>query len=242
MPMDYEVFKPENEHLAKIIVRLLQQRGYNAGYQLGYPKNKIFIRVNTKEEANRISEFITGFMEKIKLAESEITFEELNRSINMPERTLTEAENAANLGTQAELEPEVPEPEEPMPEEIEAEPEETEVETKIELEPESETEPEESEPKSILEIEPEPEPKEPEPEQIPELEIEPEFEKPETVSELLPEPEAEEPETETILELEPEPEIPESGPIIEPETEPKEPELVQKKKKPEEEQFSFKTF
>jgi hypothetical protein len=238
--MDYEVFEPENERLAKIIVRFLQERGYSAGYQLGYPKNKIFIRVNTKEEANRISEVITGFMEKIRLPESEITFDELDKSINIPKRTLTEAENVANLGTQAEPEPEEPEPEEPEPEE--PEPEEPEIETTLELEPESETEPEESEPKSVPELEPEPEPKMPEPEQISESEKETELEEPETVSELEPEPEPEEPEIETTLEIEPEPEKPESEPIPELEPEPKETEPVQKKKKPEEEQFSFKTF
>jgi len=27
MPMDYEVFEPNNEHLAQIIVRILEERG-----------------------------------------------------------------------------------------------------------------------------------------------------------------------------------------------------------------------
>jgi hypothetical protein len=45
MPMTYEVFEPDNEHLAMIIVEILEERGYNAGYQLGYPNNKIFIKI-----------------------------------------------------------------------------------------------------------------------------------------------------------------------------------------------------
>jgi hypothetical protein len=78
MPMDYEVFKPSNEHLAQIIVRILEERGYNAGYQLGYPNNKIFIKVDTKEEADRISGVIRRFMEKFSLTEGGITTYKLN--------------------------------------------------------------------------------------------------------------------------------------------------------------------
>jgi hypothetical protein len=78
MPMDYEVFEPNNEHLAQIIVRILEERGYNAGYQLGYPNNKIFINVDTKEEAHRISGIIRRFMEKFSLTERGITTSKLN--------------------------------------------------------------------------------------------------------------------------------------------------------------------
>jgi len=83
MLMDYEVFEPSNEHLARIIVRILEERGYNSGYQLGYPNNKLFIKVDTKEEADRISGIIRGFMEKFRLTGSEITTDELNTSISM---------------------------------------------------------------------------------------------------------------------------------------------------------------
>jgi len=78
MPMDYEVFEPNNEHLAQIIVRILEERGYTAGYQLGYPNNKIFINVDTKEEADRISGIIRRFMEKFSLTERGITTCKLN--------------------------------------------------------------------------------------------------------------------------------------------------------------------
>jgi hypothetical protein len=77
MPMTYEVFEPDNEHLAMIIVKILEERGYNAGYQLGYPNNKIFINVDTKEEADRISGIIRRFMEKSSLAERGITTSKL---------------------------------------------------------------------------------------------------------------------------------------------------------------------
>jgi len=82
MPMDYEVFEPNNEHFARIIVRILEEKGYNAGYQLGSPNNKILITVDTKEEADRISGIIRRFMEKFRPAGSEITTEELNTSIS----------------------------------------------------------------------------------------------------------------------------------------------------------------
>ena len=193
MIMDYEVFKPDDERLAKIIVRFLQEKGYTAGYQLGYPNNKIFTRVDTKEEANRISEIIRRFMEEFRLTGSEITFDELQKSISIPKRVLTEAENAANLAAQLELESEEPEPEEFEPEEIEPEPEEPESEPILELEPESE--PEEPETiERISELEPEPEPQEPEPEPILELEQESEKPEPEPMAALEPEPESEKPE------------------------------------------------
>ncbi len=81
MPMDYEVFEPENERLSQVIVRLLQKKGYNAGYQLGYPNNKIFIKVDLKEEADRVSRIIRRFMKKFRLTGSEITTDELSASI-----------------------------------------------------------------------------------------------------------------------------------------------------------------
>jgi hypothetical protein len=86
MPMDYEVFEPNDENIARIIVRILEERGYNAGYQLGYPHNKIFIKVDDKEEADRISGIIRKFMKKFNLTERGITTSKLN--------TLT-----SNLGT-----------------------------------------------------------------------------------------------------------------------------------------------
>src|SRR5665647_348840 len=115
MPMDYEVFEPENERLSQVIVRLLQKKGYNAGYQLGYPNNKIFIKVDLKEEADRVSRIIRRFMKKFRPTGSEITTDELSASINIPTRTLTEAKNVANLIMISEPEPEEPEPE-PNPE------------------------------------------------------------------------------------------------------------------------------
>ena len=82
MPKDYKVFEPDNEHLAQIVVRILEERGYNAGYQLGYPNNKIFITVDTKEEADRISGIIRKFMEKFSLSERGITTDRLNKLIS----------------------------------------------------------------------------------------------------------------------------------------------------------------
>src|SRR5450759_1903790 len=78
MPMDYEVFEPNDEHLAQIIVRILEERGYNAGYQLGYPNNKIFIKVDDKEQADRISGIIRRFMKKFNLTERGITTSKLD--------------------------------------------------------------------------------------------------------------------------------------------------------------------
>jgi len=98
MPMDYEVFIPNNEHLAQIIAGILEERGYNAGYQLGYPNNKIFIKVDTKEEADRISVIIRRFMEKFSLTERGITTSKLNTltsklSSLIPEKREKPAEN-----------------------------------------------------------------------------------------------------------------------------------------------------
>src|SRR5665647_2120395 len=78
MPMDYVVFEPADETFAQLIVRILEERGYNAGYQLGYPHNKIFIKVDDKEEANRISGIIRRFMKKSNLTERGITTTKLN--------------------------------------------------------------------------------------------------------------------------------------------------------------------
>ncbi len=78
MPMDYEVFEPNDENIAQLIVRILEERGYNAGYQLGYPHNKIFIKVDDKEEANKISGIIGKFMKKFNLTERGITTSKLD--------------------------------------------------------------------------------------------------------------------------------------------------------------------
>jgi hypothetical protein len=81
MPKDYEVFEPKNEHIARVIVAILEERGYIASYQIGYPKNKILITVDTKEEADKISVIISTFMEKLGLTERGITTDRLNKAI-----------------------------------------------------------------------------------------------------------------------------------------------------------------
>jgi hypothetical protein len=73
MPKDYEVFEPIDENLAQLIVKILEERGYNAGYQLGYPHNKILIKVEDKEEADRISGTIKKFTKKFNLTNRGIT-------------------------------------------------------------------------------------------------------------------------------------------------------------------------
>jgi hypothetical protein len=78
MPMDYVVFEPTDENFAQLIVRILEERGYSAGYQLGYPHNKIFIKVDDKEEADRISGIIGKFMKKFNLAEGGIAAAKLD--------------------------------------------------------------------------------------------------------------------------------------------------------------------
>ncbi len=78
MPKDYEVFKPNDENLAQLIVKILEERGYNAGYQLGYPHNKILIKVDDKEEADRISGTIKKFTKKYNLTDRGITTATLN--------------------------------------------------------------------------------------------------------------------------------------------------------------------
>ena len=76
------MFEPSNEHIARIIVGILKERGHIASYQIGYPKNKIFITIDTKEEADRISGIISKFMEKLSLTEGGITTDRLNKSIS----------------------------------------------------------------------------------------------------------------------------------------------------------------
>jgi hypothetical protein len=78
MPMDYVVFEPIDENFAQLIVRILEERGYSAGYQLGYPHNKIFIKVDDKDEADRISGIIGKFMKKFNLAEGGIAASKLD--------------------------------------------------------------------------------------------------------------------------------------------------------------------
>jgi hypothetical protein len=62
--IDYLVFEPCDEKLAEIIVRILRKRGYDAGYQTSYPQHAVFINVDSKEEADRISKIIKDFMDK----------------------------------------------------------------------------------------------------------------------------------------------------------------------------------
>ena len=66
VPMGYPVFEPNDEALAKIIVRILEKRGYDAGYQTSYPQHEIFIHVESPEEADRVSKIVKDFMEKFK--------------------------------------------------------------------------------------------------------------------------------------------------------------------------------
>ena len=73
MSKDYEVFEPNDENLAQLIVKILEERGYNAGYQLGYPHNKILIKLDDKEEADRISVTIKKFTKKFNLTDRGIT-------------------------------------------------------------------------------------------------------------------------------------------------------------------------
>ncbi len=64
MSMDFEIFQPNDENIAQIIVRILSEKGYSASYQLGYPHNKIFIKIDQKAESNRISSIIQEFMKE----------------------------------------------------------------------------------------------------------------------------------------------------------------------------------
>jgi hypothetical protein len=88
MPKDYEVFEPNNEHMARIIVGILEERGYIASYQIGYPKNKVFITVDTEEEADRISGIISKFMEKFGLTERGRTTDRFNKLISKLRRLI----------------------------------------------------------------------------------------------------------------------------------------------------------
>ena len=76
--MEYVVFEPADENFAQLIVRILEERGYSAGYQLSYPHNKIFIKVDAKEEADRISDIIGKFMKKFNVTEGENTSSKLD--------------------------------------------------------------------------------------------------------------------------------------------------------------------
>ena len=82
MTKDYEVFQPSNEHLAQLIVGILEERGFDAGYQIGYPHNKVFIRVDGKEEAEKISRSIRKFMVKHAFSETGIPSAKLNLLIS----------------------------------------------------------------------------------------------------------------------------------------------------------------
>jgi hypothetical protein len=93
MLKDYEVFEPNDENLAQLIVRILEERGYNAGYQLGYPHNKIFIKVDDKEEADRISGIIRRFMKKFNLADRGITTSKLDKLTSELGNLISEAPN-----------------------------------------------------------------------------------------------------------------------------------------------------
>jgi hypothetical protein len=79
---DYEVFQPTNEHLAQLIVGILEGKGYDAGYQIGYPHNKVFIRVDKKDEADKISRIISKFMAKNAFGEAGIPSAKLNQLIS----------------------------------------------------------------------------------------------------------------------------------------------------------------
>jgi hypothetical protein len=82
MPQDYKVFEPSNEHVARIIVGILEEKEYIASYQIGYPRNKIFITVDTREEADRIAGIIGKFMKKLSLAEGGLTAERLEKALS----------------------------------------------------------------------------------------------------------------------------------------------------------------
>jgi hypothetical protein len=78
MPKDYEVYQPSNERLAQVVVGILEGKGYSASYQIGYPNNKVFIKANTEEEANKVSETIRKFMQKQDFGETGIPTPRLN--------------------------------------------------------------------------------------------------------------------------------------------------------------------
>ena len=64
MVNDYDVFQPSNERLAQVIVEILNEKGYFASYQLGYPTNKVLLKVNGKDEANKISRILKKVIQK----------------------------------------------------------------------------------------------------------------------------------------------------------------------------------
>jgi hypothetical protein len=90
MPMDYKVFEPNDRELAEIIVRILEKRGYDAGYQSSYPQHAVFIKVDAQEEADKISKIIESFMERFKRVESGITTYKLDASISKLSRLIPE--------------------------------------------------------------------------------------------------------------------------------------------------------
>jgi hypothetical protein len=101
MPKDYEVFEPNDEYIAQLVVRILEERGYSAGYQLGYPHNKIFIKVDHKEDADRISNIIRKFMKKFNLTDRGISTSKLDSLTSkfgslIPEGPNTKRENPAD--------------------------------------------------------------------------------------------------------------------------------------------------
>jgi len=104
IPADYEVFEPSDEHVAQIIVRILEEKGYRAGYQLGYPKNKIFINVNAREEADRISRIIGRFTEKFSLTERGMTTDKLNALISRLSSLIPEMPNGKLISSAENIE------------------------------------------------------------------------------------------------------------------------------------------
>jgi hypothetical protein len=82
MPQDYKVFEPSNEHVARIIVGILEEKEYIASYQIGYPRNKIFITVDTREEADRIAGIIGKFMKKLSVTERGLTADRLEKALS----------------------------------------------------------------------------------------------------------------------------------------------------------------
>ncbi len=93
MPKDFEVFEPNDESLAQLIVKILEERGYNAGYQLGYPHNKILIKVDDKEEADKISVTIKKFTKKFNLTDRGITTSTFNSLTSKLSNLIPESPN-----------------------------------------------------------------------------------------------------------------------------------------------------
>jgi hypothetical protein len=97
MPKDYEVFEPINEHIARIIVGILEEKEYIASYQIGYPRNKIFVTVDTKEEADRISGIISKFIEKLSLTEGGLTTDRLEKALSKLRRQIPKTSKSDRL-------------------------------------------------------------------------------------------------------------------------------------------------